>query len=70
MKKNIHCRSKEHVSKFSSQVQATREESAFYKHMASQHSGVPKNKRLGDFFKIKVLKAYKKPFTRNVEEET
>ena len=32
--------------------------------------GVPKNKSLGDLFEIKVLKAYKKPFTRNVEEGT
>ena len=34
--------------------------------MASHHGGVPKNNRLGDLFEIKVLKAYKKPFTRNV----
>ena len=38
--------------------------------MASHHGGVPNNKGIGDLFEIKVLKAYKKPFTRNVEEGT
>ena len=68
--KNMHCRSKEHVSKFNSKVQATREESAFYKHMETKHGGIQPNQTFGDLFDIKVLKAYKKPFTRNAEEGT
>ena len=70
LEKNMHCRSKEHVSKFNSKVQAKREESAFYKHMETTHGGIQPNQTFGDLFDIKVLKAYKKPFTRNAEEGT
>ena len=66
----MNCRSKEHVSKFNSKVQATRAESAFYKHMQSKHGGIHPNQNFGDLFDIKILKAYKKPFTRNAEEDT
>ena len=31
--KNMHCRSKEHVSKFNSKSEKVRSESAFYKHL-------------------------------------
>ena len=68
--KNMHCRSKEHISKFNSKVVTTREESAFYKHMSNKHGGVPENNEFGDLFEIKIIKAYKKPFTRHVEEGT
>ena len=68
--KNMHCRSKEHVTKFNSKKAATREESAFYKHLLTMHGGVPENKSFGEMFEIIMIKAYKKPFTRNAEEGT
>ena len=46
-----------HGSKFSSKAQATREESDFYKHMASHHGSVQKNKSLGDLFLNKCAKS-------------
>ena len=51
-------------------VQATREGIVFYKHMTTVHGGVYENNYFGDFFEIVTIKAYKKPFTRNVEEGT
>ena len=66
----MHCRSKEHVTKFNSKKAATREESAFYIHLLTMHGGVPENKSFGEMFEIIILKAYKKPFTRNAEEGT
>ena len=68
--KNCHCRSKEHVSKFDSKTAKVREESAFYKHLVSVHEGKEVGKTFGDYFEIKILKAYKKPFTMCVEEGT
>ena len=35
--KNIHCRSKEHISKFNSKTEKLRLESAFFKHLESKH---------------------------------
>ena len=37
--KNMHCRSKEHVSKFNSKSEKVRSESAFYKHLLNTHGG-------------------------------
>jgi hypothetical protein len=68
--KNIHCRSKEHVSKFNSKTEKIRVESAFIKHLESKHQGRASNKSFSDYFKIEVLKAYRKPFTKCVEEGT
>ena len=51
--KNMHCRSKEHISKFNSKIQATWEGSAFYKHMSSMHRGVHVKKEFMDLFEIK-----------------
>ena len=68
--KNMHCRSKEHVSKFSSKSEKIRSESAFYKHLVNTHGGVTAGKTFSDYFEIQILKAYKKPFTRLVEEGT
>ena len=66
----MHCRSKEHVSKFSSKSEKIRSESAFYKHLVNTHGGVTAGKTFSDYFEIQILKAYKKPFTRLVEEGT
>ena len=68
--KNMHCRSKEHVSKFNSKSEKIRAESAFYKHLMSSHGGISDGKTFSDYFVIQILKAYKKPFTRLVEEGT
>ena len=68
--KNAHCRCKEHVSKFNSKTAKTREESAFYKHLMSSHGGKDEDKEFDDYFEVKILKAYKKPFTMCVEEGT
>ena len=35
--KNIHCRSKEHVSKFNSRSEKLRSESPFFKHLMNTH---------------------------------
>ena len=68
--KNMHCRSKEHVSKFNSKSEKIRAESAFYKHLMNTHGGVEDGKTFSDYFEIQILKAYRKPFTRLVEEGT
>ena len=68
--KNMHCRSKEHVCKFNSKSEKTRSESAFYKHLVNSHGGKSDDKNFSDYFEIQILKAYKKPFTRLVEEGT
>ena len=68
--KNMHCRSKEHVCKFNSKSEKTRSESAFYKHLVNSHGGKCDDMNFSDYFEIQILKAYKKPFTRLVEEGT
>ena len=68
--KNMHCRSKEHVSKFNSKSEKVRSESAFYKHLLNTHGGKEDEKEFSDYFEIQILKSYKKPFTRLVEEGT
>ena len=68
--KNMHCRSKEHVSKFNSKSEKLRSESAFYKHLLNTHGGKEDEKEFSDYFEIQILKSYKKPFTRLVEEGT
>ena len=68
--KNMHCRSKEHVSKFNSKSEKIRCESAFYKHLKNSHGGKSDDKTFSDYFEIKILKAYQKPFTMLVEEGT
>ena len=56
--------------KFNSKTEKIRVESAFIKHLESKHQGRASNKSFSDYFKIKVLKAYRKPFTKCVEEGT
>ena len=68
--KNMHCRSKEHVSKFNSKSEKTWSESAFYKHLINSHGGKDAEKTFSDYFEVQILKSYKKPFTRLVEEGT
>ena len=68
--KNMHCRSKEHVTKFNSKSEKIRAESAFYKHLVNSHGGKDPAKTFSDYFEITILKAYRKPLTRLVEEGT
>ena len=68
--KNAHCRIKEHVSKFSSKTAKVREESAFFKHLENTHGGKAEDKTFADRYEVRILKAYKKPFTMCVEEGT
>merc|ERR1712004_489791 len=68
--KNMHCRSKEHVSKFNSRSEKLRSESPFFNHLMNTHGGKDDDKEFSDYFEVQILKAYKKPFTRLVEEGT
>ena len=68
--KNMHYRSKEHLTNFNSKKKETREESSFYKHLTTSHGGVPANQTFAELFQIEILKAYKKTFTINAKEGT
>ena len=68
--KNMHCRAKEHASKFHSTKVHIRNESAFHKHLLNTHGGRDDSKKFSDYFEIVILKSYKKPFTKCVEEGT
>ena len=65
--KNMHCRAKEHLSKFNSKKDHIRKESAFIKHLANSHGGRSSVKVFSDYFKIEILKSYSKSFTKCVE---
>ena len=58
------------MSKFNSKTSKTREEYAFFKHLMNSHGGKDDDKEFDDYFELKILKAYKKPFTICVEEGT
>ena len=64
----MHCHAKKHLSKFNSKTEKTRSESTFYKHLVNTEGGKDKNLTFSDYFSIDILKAYKKPFTKCVEE--
>ena len=68
--KNMHCRAKEHASKFHSKKEHIRNKSAFHKHLMNTHGGSDAVKTFSDYFEIVILKAYKKAFTKCVEEGT
>ena len=67
---NMHTRAKSHLTKFYSKVQKTRESSAFLKHIENTHGGLKDGDKFEDYFEISIMKAYKKPLTRNIEEGT
>ena len=54
--KNMHCRSKEHVSKFNSKKQHIRKEFAFFKHLVNTHWGRDERKTFSDYFEIEIMK--------------
>ena len=66
----MRCVSKEYVSKFNSKSEKLRSESPFFKHLMNTHGGKDDDKEFSDYFEVQILKAYKKPFTRLVEEGT
>ena len=63
-------RAKSHLAKFYSRVRETREGSAFFKHIENKHGGLKKGEKFEDYFDILIIKSYKKPMTRNIEEGT
>ena len=67
---NMHTRMKSHITKFNSKVKANRESSAFIKHLCKTHGDLKKGKPFEEYFDIKIVKSYKKPLTRCVEEGT
>ena len=65
---NMHTRAKSHLSKFYSKTKHIRESSAFYKHISNKHGGVQDGSTFEDYFDIFIVKAYRKPITRIIEE--
>ena len=66
----MHCRMKEHLSKFNSKKEKISSESAFIKHLKSTHGGRDQEKCFSDYFDVQVMKAYRKAFTKCIEEGT
>ena len=66
----MHCQAREHISKFNSKSRKFQQESACLKHLENSHGGRAQAKQLSEYFDINVLKAYRKPFTKSVEEGT
>ena len=42
----------------------------FYKHLLNTYGGKDDEKEFSDYLEIQILKSYKKPFTRLIEEGT
>ena len=57
------------LSKCGSSLQCGRA-CTFYKNLLNTHGGKTDNKDFSDYFEFQILKSYKKPFTRSVEEGT
>ena len=58
------------MTKFNSKSQEIREGSAFYKHVQNLHGGLKHGEHITDNFDIEIVKSYKKPLTRIIEEGT
>ena len=67
---NMHTRAKSHLTKFNSKSQHIKEGSAFYKHIENKHGGLKKGDKFEDYFEIEIIKSYRKPLTRIIEEGT
>jgi hypothetical protein len=67
---NMHTRAKAHLTKFYSKKKDIRESSAFFKHLENKHGGLKVGEKFEDYFEITIVKAYRKPLTRNIEEGT
>lgn len=69
--RNGHTRMKEHVSKFNSKKDDVKKDSAFIKHLMNKHKEVDINTvNFEDVYDVKVIRAYRKVFTRGVDEGT
>ena len=67
--KNAHTRILNHQSKFRSKVSKTKEESAFYKHIANSHMDLyTTGDELEQHFEFQVLKVFKYPLDREVDK--
>ena len=66
----MNTRFKNHLSKFSSKKSDIRESSAFYKHLKNAYGEVSDNLKFNECFEVEIVKAYKKPITRQSEEGT
>ena len=67
---SMHTRFKSHLTKFNSKKSDTRESSAFYKHLKNAHGEGSENLKFTECFEVEIVKAYKKPITRQTEEGT
>ena len=68
--KNMHCRSRKHVSKFNSKSVKYKKNLHMFKHLVSKHGGRDPNRSFYEYFKVEIMKAFRKPFTRCDEEGT
>ena len=69
--RNGHTRMKEHISKFNSKKDHIKKDSAFIKHLINKHKEVNIDKvKLKDVYDVRVIRAYRKVFTRGVDEGT
>ena len=69
--KNMHCRCKEHVSKYNSKQVHIKQESTFIKHLINKHEEIDINtEKFENVYDVKVVKAYRKVMTRLVDEGT
>ena len=64
----MHTGAKSHLTKFYSKKKHIREISAFFKHISNKHGGVKEGKKFEDYFDIFIVKPYRKPITRIIEE--
>ena len=67
---NMHVRMKSHLTKFNSKKPHIRDSSAFFKHLQNTHGGLKEGQGFADCFFVEIVKAYKKPMTRQTEEGT
>ena len=66
----MHTCAKSHLTKFNSKSQHIREGSAFYNHIQNKHGGLKDGEKFEDYFEILIVKSYRKPLTRIIEEGT
>ena len=69
--RNGHTRMKEHISKFNSKTDHIKKDSPFIKHLINKHKEVNIDQvKLKDVYDVRVIKSYRKVFTRGVDEGT
>ena len=67
---SMHTRAKFNLTKSYSRVKETREGSVFFKPIKNKHGSLKRGEKGYDYFDIFIIKAYKKPLPRNIEEGT